>query len=57
MNRRAFMTGLGAMLATPAAPGAEQQGKIPRRTLVVGSWPRRASARGGQYSDGLLSVS
>ena len=30
MNRRAFITGLGAVLATPLAAGAEQGEKIPR---------------------------
>jgi putative tryptophan/tyrosine transport system substrate-binding protein len=30
MNRRAFVAGLGAVLATPRAGGAQQGGKIPR---------------------------
>src|SRR5262245_15869321 len=30
MNRRAFVTGLGAMLAAPLAAGARQAGKVPR---------------------------
>ena len=30
MNRRAFVTGLGAVLAAPLAAGAQQVGKVPR---------------------------
>jgi len=30
MNRRAFVTGLGALLAAPLATGAQQAGKIYR---------------------------
>jgi hypothetical protein len=30
MNRRAFVTGLGAMLAAPRAAGAQPAGKLPR---------------------------
>ena len=34
MNRRAFVTGLGAVLATPLVAGAQQAGKVPRIGLL-----------------------
>jgi putative tryptophan/tyrosine transport system substrate-binding protein len=40
MNRRAFVTGLGAVLATPITAGALQTGKIPRLGMIfLGSPP------------------
>src|SRR5215470_143384 len=36
MNRRAFVTGLGAVLAAPGAIEAQQAGKVPRVGIL---WP------------------
>ena len=38
MNRRAFVTGLGAVLAAPLAAGAQRAGKV-QRIGVLGSFP------------------
>ena len=35
MNRRAFMTGLGAVLATPLGADAQQAGKVYRIAYVT----------------------
>jgi putative ABC transport system substrate-binding protein len=39
MNRRAFVTGLGAVLAGPLAAGAQQPGKVARVAIVVTTTP------------------
>src|SRR5262249_45983702 len=36
MSRRAFVTGLGAVLAAPLAPDAQPAGKVPRARGLVG---------------------
>jgi hypothetical protein len=43
MNRRAFITGLGAVLAAPLAAEAEQVGKVPRIGLLSPPDPLTAS--------------
>ena len=39
MNRRAFVTGLGAALTAPLVAGAQQAGKIPRIGVLVSGLP------------------
>jgi len=46
MKRRAFVTGLGAVLAAPLGAGAQQAGKVWRIGLLVGVAPRPAFTRG-----------
>ena len=43
MNRRAFVTGLGAVLASPLTAGAQQAAKVRIGVLSVGAHPRSAS--------------
>jgi putative ABC transport system substrate-binding protein len=44
MNRRAFVAGLGALLAAPRAAEAQQAGKIYRVGLLAHATPEAASA-------------
>jgi len=46
IDRRAFVTGLGAVLATPLAAEAQQQGRTPRIGVLLGRLP-------GPFSEGL----
>jgi hypothetical protein len=43
MNRRAFLVGLGAVLAAPRAAPAQQAGKVWRIGYVVPGAPRNAN--------------
>jgi len=53
MNRRAFVTGLGAVLAAPRAAGAQQAGKVYRvGILSPGGVPERIEA----FRDGLRQL-
>src|SRR5262249_32170970 len=42
MNRRTFVTGLGAVLAAPLAAAAQHAGKVPRIALVFANSPEAA---------------
>jgi ABC-type uncharacterized transport system substrate-binding protein len=46
VNRRAFVTGLGAVLAAPLVGEAQQQGRTPRIAVLLGRVP-------GPFSEGL----
>jgi hypothetical protein len=43
MNRRAFVTGLGAMFAAPFGAGAQQTRKMPRTDVLTNYSPARGA--------------
>jgi putative tryptophan/tyrosine transport system substrate-binding protein len=55
MNRRAFVTGLGAVLAAPLSAGAQQAGKVPRVGVLSGGSPSDSRA-GDAWRQGLREL-
>ena len=56
MNRRAFVTGLGALLSVPLAAEAQQSGKVWRIGYFVGSGPNAARDQDQAFRDALAEL-
>src|SRR5262245_8172787 len=56
MNRRAFVTGLGAVLAAPLGAGAQVAGRAPRIGLLSGGSSHSAAPFVDQFRQGLREL-